>query len=252
MPATITPLKLEGIALRFGRKVVLRDVDMKLREGEIVGLMGANGAGKTTLFSVIAGLLPQDAGTCTFGDHRPGVFDVDVRSQLAYVAHTTQLYGGLSARENLELYADLRRAAGLKTQSSDEVLRVVGLMQAAERRVSTFSRGMSQRLGLARALAGRPKLMILDEPFTALDQRGKRQLASLLLQQKHLGTAILLSSHDLDSLVSVADRVLMLAGGKIAGEVRREQAGTVEALREQVHAFWDDAKRPLDSSQSMA
>ncbi len=241
-PTPITPLAVAGIALRFGRKVVLRDVHMQLSPGEIVGLMGANGAGKTTLFSVITGLLPQDAGTCTFGAHAPGAFDVAIRSQLAYVAHTTQIYGGLTARENLELSASLRQAAGYSTRPADEVLHEVGLARAADRRASTFSRGMSQRLGLARALAASPALMILDEPFTALDQRGKQQLTSLLLQQKRKGTAILLSSHDLDSLVSVADRVLFLGGGKIAGEVTRTQAGSTEALRVQALGFWGEGE----------
>ena len=240
-PMSITPLVLGGVALRFGRKVVLRDVAMKLVAGEVVGLMGANGAGKTTLFSVIAGLLPQDAGTCTFGEHKPDALDVAVRSQLAYVAHTTQLYGGLSARENLDLYADLRQAAGLATRAADEVLEEVDLSYAAERRVSTFSRGMSQRLGLARALATRPGVLILDEPFTALDHRGKGQLTKLLLQEKQRGAAILLSSHDLESLLSVADRMLFLEAGKIAGEVHREQTESVDGFREQALAFWGPA-----------
>jgi ABC-type multidrug transport system ATPase subunit len=119
--------ELRGVAQRFGRNVVLRRVDLELPPGRIVGLVGANGAGKTTLFSILAGLLQPDAGERRLFGAPADEVGLDLRARLAYVAHATQLYPGLSARENLALFADLRRAAGLPSRAEDEVLTALGL-----------------------------------------------------------------------------------------------------------------------------
>ncbi|MDC0671009.1 ABC transporter ATP-binding protein [Nannocystis radixulma] len=221
-PAPITPIVLRSISQRFGRKVVLRGVDLELRAGSITGLVGANGAGKTTLFLILAGLLQPDGGERRFGGREVGDVDLELRARLAFVAHAPQLYPGLSARANLELFAELRRAAGLSSRPADDVLRGLGLpVDALDRPVSTFSRGMAQRVALARAVAGDPELLLLDEPFTALDARGRSQLAGALLAERDRGTAILLSSHDQGTLLRVCDRLVLLEAGAIVREVER-------------------------------
>lgn len=218
----ITPVSLRGICQRFGRKVVLRGVDLDLHPGTITGLVGANGAGKTTLFSILAGLLQPDAGERIFAGQVVTTVDLDLRARLAYVAHAPQLYPGLSARANLELFADLRRAAGLSSRPASEVLRDLGLPgDAVDRPVSTCSRGMAQRVALARAVAGDPELLLLDEPFTALDARGRAQLAGALTRERDRGAAILLSSHDHATLLRVCDRLVLLEHGTITREVAR-------------------------------
>ena len=219
--ATIAPLEARGLAQRFGRKVVLRAVDLRVDPGEIVGLVGANGAGKTTLFSVLTGLLQPDAGELRFAGALVDEVGLAVRARLAYVAHGAQLYPGLSARENLDLYAGLRAAVGAPTRPSAPVLARFGLEAAAERRVAAFSRGMAQRLALARAVAGVPDVLLLDEPFTALDRDGRELLAEVLAEERARGAAVLLSSHDHAMLARVADRVVALERGVIAGEARR-------------------------------
>lgn len=238
----ITPIVARGLRLCFGRAVVLRRVDLRVDGGEIVGLVGANGSGKTTLFSILTGLLAADRGELSYGGAAVDDLSIAIRSRLAYVAHAPQLYGGLSARENLELFAGLRTAAGAATLAIDAALDRFGLAAAASRPASTFSRGMAQRLCLARAVAGAPEVLILDEPFTALDRQGREILADVLRSERDRGAAILLSSHDHDMLTAVADRILHLEGGAIAGEVRRvadDHDG--ESFRQAIAALWSGA-----------
>ncbi len=227
-------LSLRGISKHFGRLAVLRGVDLDLHRGEIVGLIGANGAGKSTLLSIIAGLLPSSRGTRTFDGSTEGAGSRTERARFAVVSHTAQTYPRLTATENLELFARLRVQAGAASEPVGTTLGRLGLGYAADRQAGTFSRGMLQRLALARALLGRPEMLLLDEPFTALDRPGRALLASVLDEERTRGSAVLLISHDLEALVSVADRIVLLEGGVIAGAVAREDRadGFAEGVRD--------------------
>ena len=220
----ITPLTLRGVGKRFGRLAVLRGVDLEVVGGEIVGLVGANGSGKTTLLSIVAGLLPQSEGERSFAGAETATVEMEHRRRMAFVTHTTQLYGRLTARENLELFADLRRAAHAPSRDSGPLLARLGLEHAADREVSTFSRGMMQRLALARALAGAPELLLLDEPFTSLDRPGRTLLHTVLREERAKGLAVLLSSHDTDAIVQVTDRVVLLEGGRLVDAATHDAA----------------------------
>lgn len=222
---TIVPLELSDVAKHFGRLSVLRDVELAVSPQEVVGLIGANGAGKTTLLSIVAGLVQPTSGSRRFGGREGHEVDMAIRAKMALVTHTAQTYGRLTATENLALFADLRRAAGWEADEPAPLLARLGLEHAAHRLAGTFSRGMLQRLALARALLGRPELLLLDEPFTALDRPGRTLLARVLLEERARGAAILLSSHDFDAMTAVADRVVLLEGGVIVGQaVRRTDA----------------------------
>ncbi|MEM9459895.1 MAG: ABC transporter ATP-binding protein [Myxococcota bacterium] len=234
MTGSVTPLELRGIGKRFGRLSVLRGVDLRVEAGEVVGLIGANGSGKTTLLCIAVGLLPPSEGERWLGGREAPTIELPDRQRIAFVTHTTQLYPRLTARENLQLFADLRRAAGMDSAAADPLLERLGLSHAASRIVGTFSRGMQQRLALARALMGRPQLLLLDEPFTALDRPGRLRLAEVLLEERERGLAVLLSSHDYDAVVSVTDRVVLLEGGRLRGQVRRDEADDAVGYREQV------------------
>ncbi len=239
-------LSLRDISKHFGRLAVLRGLDLDLRGGEIVGLIGANGAGKSTLLSIIAGLMPPSRGQRLFAGSE-GV-GRDERARFAVVSHTAQTYPRLTALENLELFAKLRAHAGCHSEPLLPTLDKLGLGYAADRQAGTFSRGMLQRLALARALLGKPEMLLLDEPFTALDRPGRALLASVLAEERDRGAAILLISHDLEALVSVADRVVLLEQGVIAGAVPRapddetfgprvrELAGRMPAVRVEARA----------------
>lgn len=227
--ARVTPLELRAVGKRFGRLAVLRHVDLRVDSGEIVGLMGANGSGKTTLLSIAMGLLDASDGELCLGGTPAAEVTLEHRMRMALVTHTTQLYGQLTARENMDLWVQLRRAAG--GTSEDPVLLVerLGLGHAIDRPVGTFSRGMMQRLSLARALVGRPDLLLLDEPFTALDRAGVARLTEVLGKERDRGLAVLLSSHDHEAMLAVADRVVLLEDGRLVGEARRADGDTGDA-----------------------
>jgi heme ABC exporter ATP-binding subunit CcmA len=228
---TILPVELRGITCRFGRNAVLRGVDLDVQRGEIVGLLGSNGAGKTTLFSILVGLRQPDAGERCFGGRVVPEVDAATRAKLAWLAHHPQLYPLLSARENVELFLEL--ADRPKGNLAGELLERLGLAHVVDQPVQTFSRGMAQRVALARALALAPELLILDEPFTALDRAGQALLVELLRGEAQRGTAVLLASHDLDILAGLVDRIAWLEGGVIAA--RAERAGRdAEAFRQQL------------------
>jgi len=223
MTVEVTPLELRGIGKRFGRLSVLRGVDLRVDAREVVGLIGANGSGKTTLLCIAVGLLSPSEGERSFGGRLTSRVELPMRQRIAFVTHTTQLYPRLSARENMRLWSDLRAAAGVTSAPAEPLLERLGLSHAADRMVGTFSRGMQQRLALARALMGRPELLLLDEPFTALDRPGRHRLAEVLREERDRGLAVLLSSHDYDAVVAVTDRVVMLEGGRLRGEARRDE-----------------------------
>jgi len=234
MPTLVTPLELCGIGKRFGRLSVLRGVELRVDAGEVVGLIGANGSGKTTLLNIAVGLLSPSEGERRLGGDPAPEVGLEQRARIAFVTHTTQLYPRLSARENMVLFAELRAAAGAEVAPIDPLLERLGLLHAADRMVGTFSRGMMQRLALARALAGRPQLLLLDEPFTALDRPGRERLAEVLVQERAAGLAVLLSSHDYDAVVAVTDRVVLLEDGRLRGEVRRGKGADATGYRDRV------------------
>lgn len=235
---TILPVELRGITCRFGRKAVLRGVDLEVRSGEVVGLLGQNGAGKTTLFSILVGLRQPDDGARRFAGRDHVDIQLEVRARLAWLAHSPQIYPLLSARENVELFVEL--AGDLRptnARSPIAMLERLGLADVIDRPVGTFSRGMAQRVALARALALAPELLILDEPFTALDRAGRALLVELIRAEAKAGSAVLLSSHDLDVVAQAVDRALLLDGGVIRGEARRQAGDDDEAFRRRIVAL---------------
>ena len=210
--AAIRPLlEVKGVAKAFGPRLLFRRVDAALMPGTLSLLAGANGAGKSTLMRVMAGLTRADAGTVSLNIPE---------EKLGYMAHATFLYPGLTAHENLMFWA---RAAGLDDAAArvKNALETVGLSRHAEERAGIFSRGMAQRLNLARLILTDPKLILLDEPATGLDVASRRMLLDLMLEARSRGAAILWISHDIeedarhaDFVFTLKDRALtMTAGG---------------------------------------
>jgi heme ABC exporter ATP-binding subunit CcmA len=210
-------VEARGLSRRYGRFWALRDLDMELVAGEAVALLGANGAGKSTLLSLLCTLARPSSGELKLMGLDPRTHASGVRSSLGYVAHHTMLDDALTARENLRYYAALfgvdRSEERIETR-----LTQMGLIDRAEDEVEGFSRGMRQRLSLARALLHDPKLLVLDEPFTGLDAPGCRDLAIALAREKELGCALILATHQLDRVLPWCDRVMVLNLGRKVDE----------------------------------
>lgn len=191
----------------------LRGMDLAVEEGELVGLLGPNGAGKSSLLLCAAGLLRPDSGRVAWfgrtdwpGGKPPGI---------AYAPERSMYHRFLTARETLEFCATLHElSAGDRTRRVDEVLELVDLAAHAGKRVSQMSRGMVQRLGIAQALIGRPRLLLLDETLSGLDPVAGRDVRVLLRALRDGGTTIILSSHDLLALEHIASRVVVMKDGR--------------------------------------
>jgi heme exporter protein A len=208
-------LSLSRLTKRFGYFRVLDDVSMELRAGELLLLLGPNGAGKTTLTRILTTLSRPSGGTLRFGE---GKLDeagrVRLRREVGYLSHQSFLYAHLSARENLAFFGKLYGMADLDRRIS-ALLERVRLSDARDRLVGTYSRGMQQRLSIARVLLTDPRLLILDEPYSGLDPEGSRTLTGLLKGLKDERRAILLVTHELEDCLPIADRVAILCKGRV-------------------------------------
>jgi len=208
-------LTARGLEKRYGSTVALSGVDLEVGEGELVGLLGPNGAGKSTLVKIACGLVRPTRGRAEVRGAHAG--SRDAKRQLGYLAELFRFPGWYSADELLGLHQRLAGSAG-GAQERTELLELVGLSEARDRRVEQMSKGMQQRLGLAQALVGSPPLLLLDEPTSALDPVGRRTVRLLLEELQRRGTSVLLNSHLLSEVELVCDRVVILLRGSVVTE----------------------------------
>jgi heme exporter protein A len=222
-------IQIEGLTRQYGSNLVLRGVNLHVRPGEFVTLVGPNGAGKTTLLRIIATLLRPSGGRVEIGGWPLPAHADKVRRHIGMVSHQALLYGDLTAAENLEFYARLYQLDN-RDERVAAALRTVGL--AARRRdpVRTFSRGMLQRLTIARATLHGPDVLLLDEPYTGLDQEATRLLDDLLLREAAQGRTIFMITHDLVRGLNLGQRIAILNRGKIAHEVERATVSPADFL----------------------
>lgn len=205
-----------GLVYAAGGRLIVRGVSVVVGAGECLLLVGPNGAGKSTLLRLFARLRTPTGGSLAWfgGESDPG----RVRRRIGFVGHDTYLYGHLTGRENLAYYAALQRVAGAPSRVA-EVLERVGLGRVADAPVRTYSRGMAQRLSLARALVHRPDLLLLDEPESGLDPRARVMVGEILTEARRRGAAVVLAAHDLEFAFPLAERALLLARGRLLREV---------------------------------
>ncbi len=206
-------ISASGISKRFGYRMALHLVDLEVGKGEIVALLGPNGAGKSTLLRILATLTKPTFGEASIAGFRIAYQSAAARANIGFVAHQPFIYDDLNAQANLAFYA---RLYALKQPSRriQELLKQFDLAGRDEP-VRAFSRGMQQRLALARALLHKPRVLLLDEPHSGLDRDGLDLLDETLRAQARKGTAILLATHDLARAQRLARRVEVLAGGKL-------------------------------------
>ena len=204
-------LTASGLQKRFGARRVLRGLDLAVEDGEVVLLQGENGAGKSTLLRILATLDRADSGEAEV-DGFPLGDGVEVRSRIGFTGHRPGFYGELSGRENLALWAQLHQLPEHET-NIDATLERVGLKSFSNDRTGIYSRGMLQRLALARAALHRPTTLLLDEPFAALDGDGRELLRTLIAEWRADNRAVLVVAH---GSRLAADRTLVLADGVVA------------------------------------
>jgi ABC-2 type transport system ATP-binding protein len=205
-------LAVRGLAKRYGSVQALREVDLHVDEGELVGLLGPNGAGKSTLVKIACGLVRASAGGAEICGARAGT--LEARRQIGYLAEFFRFPGWMDADEVLTLHQRLASSDGGERERT-ELLELVALREARSRRVEEMSKGMQQRLGVAQALVGSPRLLLLDEPTSALDPVGRRTVRVLLEELRSRGVSVLLNSHLLSEVELVCDRVVILLGGEV-------------------------------------
>ncbi len=215
-------VEIAGVTQRYGHATVLHDLNLSLAPGEVLGLFGHNGAGKTTSMKLILGLLQASSGQVRVFGRAPS--DPQVRQMLGYLPENVTFYPQLSGLETLQHFARLKGAPMSQVRT---LLEDVGLTAAARRRVKTYSKGMRQRLGLAQALLGEPRLLLLDEPTVGLDPIATQDLYRLLDRLRGQGTSIILCSHVLPGVEAHINRAAILTQGRLLA------LGTLAALREE-------------------
>ena len=212
----MTPtVSVTGVVKNYRAVRALRDVSFDLVPGRLSALVGHNGAGKTTLIKLMLGLIRPDRGSIRVLDEDPAAGEFSARRLLGYLPENVAFNAALTGRETLSFYARLKR---IKPSKAWDLLDRVGLTHAAERRIGTYSKGMRQRLGLAQALLGRPRVLLLDEPTTGLDPALRQTFYEILNDLRDGGATVLISSHALNELEDRAEHVLIMNRGLLVAQ----------------------------------
>lgn len=206
-------LEVRGVVKHYESVQALRGVDLQVRAGEVVTLVGPNGSGKSTLLKVAAGLVGPTEGQVLVAGAPAG--SVEAKSAIGYLPQRVAFFEGMRVAEALELFCRLRQ---VPPERAERALDEVGMLHAAHRSISELSGGMVQRVGLAAAILGEPPLLLLDEPGLNLDQEGLRRLAGFVERWRAAGRGVLFSSHQVQELAALAQRVVELRDGRIVAE----------------------------------
>jgi len=207
-------IEAQELTKSFGNHLALRGVDLEVKQGESVVILGPNGAGKTTLIKVLATIMNPSSGKVLIGGLNSKNDAEEVRRRIGVVTHQTFLYSNLTAYENLVFYSRMHDVPRAK-ERIQEVAAVVGMAFRLHDRVGTLSRGMQQRLSIARSLLHKPSIMLLDEPETGLDQQAISIFWQALRREEMLERTIILTTHNLERGLELSDRVLILDRGRI-------------------------------------
>ena len=215
-------IRVENVSKSFGKKgevQAVRDVSFAAPDGAITGLLGPNGAGKTTLLRILATLIAADGGRATVGDLDVTADRFAVRERIGVLSDARGLYPRLTARENIRYYGALHGLAGKGLEARiDGLVETLGLAPIADRRTEGFSQGEKMKVAIARALVHDPHTVLLDEPTNGLDIMSVRALREQLRGLRAAGKCLLFSSHVMQEVAALCDRVVILAGGKVIAE----------------------------------
>lgn len=217
-------IKVEQLSKKFGDVQALQQLSFQANDGEITGILGPNGAGKTTCLRTIYGLLKADSGSASIDGVNASSDPLLARSKLGIFPDKFGLYERLSAYEQIDYFASLHGMKGkTKQQAIERVIEQLGIQDLAARRSTGFSQGQRMKVTLAQALVHQPQNLILDEPSRGLDIMSSRILRDYLLEQKQQGRCIVFSSHVMQEIVSLCDKVVIVANGKLAAQGSPQQ-----------------------------
>ena len=215
-------VEADAVSRHFGRRRALSQITFEVRLGRILGLLGPNGAGKSTMLAMLATLLRPSAGAITYGGTEAAGHAAALRARIGILGHDLFLYPELTARENLAFFAGLYQHADPGRAAEEGLLRA-GLADRADDPVGSFSRGMRQRVALERALVHAPRLVLLDEPFTGLDDASAAGLVGRLRDLRDEGAIVVLATHDLDLAEGLLDQAIFLRDGRMADARERPE-----------------------------
>lgn len=218
----IALIEIQNLFKSFGLNQALVDINIEVEKGEFLAIFGPNGAGKTTLIKIISTLMSPTSGTILINGRDLKKAAVEVRRQIGVISHDTYLYENLTGYENLIFYGRMYGVVELK-QRIEKLLAQVGLRARASDRVALYSRGMKQRLSIARAMLHNPEILLLDEPYTGLDQRACKAFEQILRERySEQRKTVIITSHDLERGLQLCDRAIALNRGRIAFQASKE------------------------------
>ena len=215
-------IKTVNLSKKYGKNLVVNDLNLSIESGEIVGFLGLNGAGKTTTMRMLLGLIKPTSGECYIQGNKIDQYNLEVRNEIGYIIETPYSYPDLTVQENLEIVSTLR---GIRNKDAiDWVTEKLKLDQYKDKQVKHLSLGNVARLGIAKAIIHKPKILILDEPTNGLDPFGVIEVRELLKElANNLGTTVLISSHKLEEISKVATRIVIIHDGRLIREVESKE-----------------------------
>ena len=215
-------IKTVNLSKKYGKTLVVNDLNLSISSGEIVGFLGLNGAGKTTTMRMLLGLIKPTSGECYIQGNKVDQYNLEVLNEIGYIIETPYSYPDLTVQENLEIVGTLR---GIRNKDAiDWVIEKLKLNQYKDKQVKHLSLGNIARLGIAKAIIHKPKILILDEPTNGLDPFGVIEVRELLKElANNLGTTVLISSHKLEEISKVATRIVIIHDGRLIREVESKE-----------------------------
>ena len=233
-------ISIQNLHKSFGRKRILRDMNLEVKKGEFIALFGPNGAGKTTLIKILATLARPTSGTIDINGYDLHEDSIEIRRSIGVLSHNPLLYDDLTMKENLVFYS---RMYGLNKKNKEilGLIKSVGLLHRANDKVGEFSRGMRQRAAVARVVLHDPPVLLLDEPYTGLDFKAWDMLNSMLKDYHEKGKTILLITHNVDLGYENAGRLAILANGKVAFDCKKTDLDLV-SFKKKYRDMMEDTK----------